>query len=61
MYYHPIIGITIFMIAIILSFFLGRLYLKKKLNLFSRTQKKRSMILPKGDITAPDAPWLKEK
>ncbi len=61
MYYHPLIGIMIFTIAIILSFFLGRLYLKKKLNLFSRSQKEPSTILPKGDITAPDAPWLKEK
>ena len=29
MYYHPIIGIIIFIIAIIISFYLGRLLLKK--------------------------------
>jgi len=58
MYYHPLIGITIFIIAIILSFILGRLYLKKKLNLFNLNRKKKAISLPKGEITSPDAPWL---
>ena len=58
MYYHPFIGISIFVLAIILSFILGRLYLKKKLNLYNINNKKKGIPLPKGEITSPDAPWL---
>ena len=58
MSYHPLIGITIFIAAIILSFILGRLYLKKKLNLFNLNKKKKTIPIPKGEITSPDAPWL---
>ena len=58
MHYHPLIGITIFIIAIIFSFILGRLYLKKKLNLSNRSKIKKTTPIPKGEITSPDAPWL---
>ena len=61
MYYHPIIGITIFILAIVLSFILGRLYFKNKLNFSAKTQNIKNNSLPKGEITAPDAPWLNEK
>tara|TARA_Y100000389_G_C17334362_1_gene449833 strand:- start:798 stop:989 length:192 start_codon:yes stop_codon:yes gene_type:complete len=63
MYYHPIIGIIIFIIAVVISFYLGRLLLKKstqkEANSFNDKIKNTSM--PKGEITSPDAPWLKEK
>ena len=58
MYYHPLIGISIFILAIIFSFILGRLYLKKKLDLLNLNRKKKTIPLPKGEITSPDAPWL---
>ena len=58
MYYHPIIGVTIFLIAIIFSFILGRLYFKKKNNLVFHKNDNKKSPLPKGEITAPDAPWL---
>ena len=61
MYYHPIIGIIIFIFAVILSFLLGKLYIRNKLNLFSNSRNKKNTTLPKGDVTAPDAPWLNEK
>ena len=60
MYYHPFLGITIFIVAIVLSFFLGRVYIKKKLNLNSYNKNKK-IPLPKGEITSPDAPWLNKK
>ena len=60
MYYHPVLGITIFILAVIISFILGKLYLKKKLNLFNKSNKKNNHTLPKGEITAPDAPWLEK-
>ena len=60
--YHPILGITIFLLAIIFSFILGRLYIKKKLNLISNKQNiKNSNNIPRGEVTAPDAPWLDKK
>jgi uncharacterized membrane protein len=61
MYYHPIIGIVIFILAIIVSFILGRVYIKNKLNFTAKAQNIKSNALPKGEITAPDAPWLNEK
>ncbi len=68
MSYHPIIGILIFFITIILSFYLGKNTFKKyrnkekKINLtVLETKKKASYVSPpKGDITSPDAPWLKD-
>ena len=61
MTYHPLIGITIFVLAIFISFIFGRMYLKKKLNIVTYSQNKKKHIIPKGDITSPDAPWLDNK
>ena len=61
MYYHPLIGVSIFLIAVIFSFILGRLYIKKKLNFAYQNNDKKKSSLPKGEITAPDAPWLDKK
>tara|TARA_B100002052_G_C15755163_1_gene539663 strand:- start:654 stop:839 length:186 start_codon:yes stop_codon:yes gene_type:complete len=58
MYYHPIIGIIIFVSAVIFAFILGRLYIKKKLNLISNKQNAKNSNIPKGEVTSPDAPWL---
>ena len=58
MYYHPLIGITIFILAIVFSFILGRSYINKKLKIFTRNDYKKKASLPKGEITSPDAPWL---
>ena len=61
MYYHPLIGVSIFLVAVIFSFILGRLYIKKKLNFVDQNNYKKKSSLPKGEITAPDAPWLDKK
>ena len=61
MYYHPFLGITIFISAIIISFILGRFYIKKKMNLTSNSENRKKPSLPKGEITSPDAPWLDKK
>ena len=66
MYYHPIIGIIIFIVAIIISFYIGRLFLKKsaqkKVSSFKdENDQIKNTSIPKGEITSPDAPWLKEK
>ena len=66
MFYHPIIGITIFVIAIIISFYLGRILLKKSNNKKRHTyhnelNDNKNPSVPKGEITSPDAPWLKDR
>ena len=66
MYYHPIIGIIIFIIAVVISFYIGRFLLKKsnkkKVSSFNgENDQIKNNSIPKGEITSPDAPWLKEK
>ena len=66
MYYHPIIGIIIFIIAVIISFYIGRFLLKKsnkkKISSFNgENDQIKNNSIPKGEITSPDAPLLKEK
>ena len=66
MHYHPLMGIIIFFSAIIFSFLLGKFAYKKYLNrdAIENLEKKNSsgkvISPPKGEITAPDAPWLKK-
>ena len=68
MTYHPIIGIMIFLITIIIAFFLGKNAFKKykgaekKLVIRELESKNKNSYQrpPKGDITSPDAPWLKD-
>ena len=66
MYYHPIIGIIIFIIAVVISFYIGRFLLKKsnknKISSFNgENDQIKNNSIPKGEITSPDASWLKEK
>ena len=63
MSYHPIIGISIFILAIFIAFFLGRFLLKKSItaSLFGKSLIHKKGGVPKGEITSPDAPWLKTK
>ncbi len=63
MSYHPIMGILIFFVAIFISFILGRFLFKKSLktSLFSKGIINKKNSIPRGEITSPDAPWLKEK
>ena len=67
MNYHPLLGISIFFITIIISFLLGRNAYKKykkrgaktEFNVIKSNNNFRGKP-PKGEITSPDAPWLKE-
>ena len=68
MNYHPLMGISIFFIAIIISFFLGRKLIKTNIP-FSKIHKvtdnyssrKKKFSPTKGEITSPDAPWLQKE
>ncbi len=61
MHYHPLIGILIFLIAVVISFKLGKYYIKKKQDKVSKLNHQIKVNLPKGEITSPDAPWLDNK
>ena len=52
-YYHPIMGICIFLIAIFFSFLLGKSLVKRRKSL--------QKLPPRGEITSPDAPWIEKK
>ncbi len=63
--YHPILGITIFILSIIISYIAGR-----KLFFLSKNNKKINKFIkahfetkkpPKGEVSSPDAPWLNKK
>ena len=43
MYYHPLIGISIFILAIVFSFILGRSYINKKLKIFTSNNYKKKI------------------
>ena len=58
MYYHPIIGVSIFVIAVIISFLFGRYLMNRNRNKYRGSEKPNKNNLPKGEITSPDAPWL---
>tara|TARA_S200000501_G_C20767518_1_gene719004 strand:+ start:656 stop:856 length:201 start_codon:yes stop_codon:yes gene_type:complete len=66
MSYHPILGILIFLVAIILSFMLGKSAFRKykiQVNTSqseSTSNKEKKSRPTEGEITSPDAPWLKE-
>ena len=69
MSYHPIMGILIFFVTIIISFLMGKRAFKRlssnqksaELKVIEAKNKTNNFTKPpKGDITAPDAPWLQD-
>ena len=60
MQYHPVIGILIFIFAIILSFILGRYLMHNRKEKFNSSKLEQDN-LSQGEITSPDAPWLNKK
>ena len=61
MSYHPFMGILIFLLAVIISFLMGRSYIKKKSNINNLDLEEKEKNITHGEITSPDAPWLNEK
>ena len=61
MYYHPLIGVTIFIISILLSFILGHYLMRNKKNKMIKLTKIEKNNITKGEVPSPDAPWLKNK
>ena len=62
--YHPIMGISIFIVCLILAYYLGRKILlqsfkspKNKVQRFIGKNLKNN-TRSEGDASSPDAPWL---
>jgi len=55
MSYHPIMGISFFIISIVIAYYIGR-YIKKKY----KSSKSKDNKTDYGDAAAPDAPWMKK-
>ena len=59
MTYHPIIGISIFIISLIIAYYIGTYIAKKYKSSRNVSEKLKKTDL--GDAAAPDAPWMNEK
>ncbi len=55
MAYHPLIGIGIFLISIVLAFFIGKWAVRKGLE---RLEAHRAQKARLTDAASPDAPWI---
>ena len=61
MNYHPIMGILILFLCILIAYFVGKIITKKNIlrwNKNSSTEKNNTEI---GDANSPDAPWMKKR
>ena len=59
MTYHPIMGISIFIISLIIAYYIGTYISKKYKSKNNVSEKLKKTDL--GDAAAPDAPWMNEK
>ena len=59
MTYHPIIGISIFIISLIIAYYIGTYITKKYKSSKNISEKLKKTDI--GDAAAPDAPWMNEK
>ena len=56
MSYHPIMGIMIFILTILLSFLIGKKYILAKQKYIHKSKLKKKKIVQ--DSISPDASWL---
>ena len=62
MSYHPIIGILILVICILLAYFIGKIITRNNILKWRKTKNdKEEPIDVIGDASSPDAPWMKKK
>ena len=59
MTYHPIIGISIFIISLIIAYYIGTYIAKKYKSSKNISEKLKKTDI--GDAAAPDAPWMNKK
>ena len=62
MSYHPIIGILILVICILLAYFIGKIITRNNILKWRKTKNdKEESIDSIGDASSPDAPWMKKE
>jgi len=62
MSYHPIIGILILIICVLLAYFIGKIITRNNILKWRKTKNdKEEPIDVIGDASSPDAPWMKKK
>ena len=62
MSYHPIIGILILVICILLAYFIGKIITRNNILKWRKTKNdKEELINVIGDASSPDAPWMKKE
>ena len=62
MSYHPIIGILILVMCILLAYFIGKIITRNNILKWRKTKNdKEEHIDVIGDASSPDAPWMKKK
>ena len=61
MNYHPIMGILILILCIVLAYLIGKIITKKNILRWKSSDKDSKKPLDIGDANSPDAPWMKDK
>jgi hypothetical protein len=62
MNYHPIMGILILILCILIAYFIGKIIAKNNILKWRKTKNHNDdSVDVVGDANSPDAPWMKNK
>ena len=62
MNYHPIMGILILILCILIAYFIGKIITKNNILKWRKTKNYNDASVDVvGDANSPDAPWMKNK
>ena len=62
MNYHPIMGILILILCILIAYFIGKVITRNNFLKWRKTKNnKESSLGVIGDANSPDAPWMKKE
>jgi hypothetical protein len=62
MNYHPIMGILILVLCILIAYFIGKIITKNNILKWRKTKNYNDdSVDVVGDANSPDAPWMKNK
>ena len=62
MNYHPIMGILILVLCILIAYFIGKIITKNNILKWRKTKNDNDgSVDVVGDANSPDAPWMKNK
>ena len=62
MNYHPIMGILLLILCILIAYFIGKIITKNNILKWRKTKNYNDdSVDAVGDANSPDAPWMKNK